>query len=192
MKLFFFKKTSTEVQINRILKEFREKTLAYLSSNFSMSIDDCQDVFQESSIILYQQAVEGKLDNIKSSLYTYFVGICKNKAYENIRKNSKIVNLSFDIGTKEEDLNMIRVNNILTIIEDNEVRRKEKQNQVQKVVADLPSPCYELLWGFYRDSLSIKELTKMFNYSNENTLKVTKHRCCEKFRKRYNELKSNF
>ena len=64
--------------------------------------------------------------------------------------------------------------------------------EVQKIVADLPSPCYELLWGFYRDSLSIKELTKMFNYSNENTLKVTKHRCCEKFRKRYNELKSNF
>ena len=31
------------------------------------------------------------------------------------------------------------------------------------------------------------------NYSSENTAKVTKHRCCEKFRSRFNEcIKSLF
>ena len=56
------------------------------------------------------------------------------------------------------------------------------------IVKDLPSPCNELLWGFYRDGLSMKDLAERYGYSNENTVKVTKHRCCDKFKKRFTEM----
>ena len=47
----------------------------------------------------------------------------------------------------------------------------------------------------YRKALDLTqaELAEKLNYSSENTAKVTKHRCCEKFRSRFNEcIKSLF
>jgi len=55
-------------------------------------------------------------------------------------------------------------------------------------VKNLPSPCNELLWGYYGDGYSMKKLAEKLNYANENTVKVTKHRCCEKFRIKYTEM----
>lgn len=188
MIALFNTKSSLEEKLNQILKDYREKTFKLLTSSFNFPKDDCEDIFQESSIILYQQITDGKLDNLQSSLYTYFVGICKNKAHETLRKKGKTVNLSFEIGTKGNSIDMEKVEDILNSIEDNEIRRNEKQIEVQKIVASLPYPCNELLWAYYRDSLSVKEMTQMFGYSSESSLKVTKHRCCEKFRKRFGKL----
>ena len=66
---------------------------------------------------------------------------------------------------------------------------ERKEALVRQIVRELPPPCNELLWGFFRDSFSMKTLAQMFNYSSENTVKVTKHRCQNKFRDRFNELK---
>lgn len=192
MIALFKRDNSKENDLNDILKDYREKTYNLLFSTFGLSKNDCEDIFQESSIILYQQIEDGKLDNLQYSLYTYFIGICKNKAHETLRKNGKTVNLSFEIGTKGNEVNMDKVEDILYSIEDNESRRAEKQLEVQKVVASLPHPCNELLWAYYRDSLTVKEMTQMFGYASESALKVTKHRCCEKFRKRFSELKTIF
>lgn len=192
MIALFKSKSSEKDDFKKILKDYREKTYNLLSSTFGLSRNDCEEIFQEASIILYQQITEGKLDNLQHSLYTYFVGICKNKAHEALRKKGRFVNLSFEIGTKCNEVNMDKVEDILYSIEDNESRRAEKQLEVQKVVASLPHPCNELLWAYYRDSLTVKEMTKMFGYASESALKVTKHRCCEKFRKRFSELKTIF
>lgn len=192
MITLFKRKTSKEDELNNILKDYREKTLNLLFSTFGLPKNDCEDIFQESSIILYQQIVDGKLENLKYPLYTYFVGICKNKAHETLRKNGKVVNLSFEIDTKGNNIDISKVDDILCSIEDNESRRAEKQLAVHRVVVNLPHPCNELLWAYYRDALTVKEMTQMFGYASESALKVTKHRCCEKFRKRFSELKTIF
>ena len=76
---------------------------------------------------------------------------------------------------------------------DDEILQERKEALVRNIVRDLPSPCDELLWGYYRDGFSMKDLAERLNYANENTVKVTKHRCSEKFRNRFNEcLKSLF
>ena len=66
--------------------------------------------------------------------------------------------------------------------------KKRKEALVRDIVKDLPSPCNELLWGYYGDGHSMKTLAEMFDYASVNAVKVTKHRCCEKFRKRYSEM----
>ena len=74
-----------------------------------------------------------------------------------------------------------------------EILQERKEALVRNIVRDLPSPCDELLWGYYRDGFSMKDLAEKLNYASENTVKVTKHRCCEKFRNRFKEcLKSLF
>lgn len=65
--------------LDSFIKSQRDRTIAYLQRNFFVSKDECEDIFQDSFIILYQNAQEGKLDNLTSSVSTYFMAICRNQ-----------------------------------------------------------------------------------------------------------------
>ena len=171
--------------LNDFAKEYKERTIAFLGKYFYLCLEDCEDVFQESLITLYKSAIEGKLDNLTSSLYTYFMGICKNKAFEQIRSNKKHVNVSFDEAIGDGNAVVTKADRILQISDEDEQNSTERQALVQQIVSQLPSPCNELLWSYYRDALSMKAIAAMFGYASESAAKVTKHRCLQKFNKCY-------
>jgi RNA polymerase sigma factor (sigma-70 family) len=118
------------------------------------------------------------------------MSICKNKAHEVLRKNSKVAVVEDDIPLSliDENFKEDKINALISY--DNNDFEEEKEKLVSEIVQNLPSPCDELLWGFYRDELSMKTLAQKLNYS-EGSIKVIKHRCCEKFRIRYQELANN-
>ena len=180
----------TSKVLNDFAKEYRGRTLSYLRNTFSLSKEDCEDVFQEASIVLYRAAVDGKLDNLTSSLYTYFIGICNNKAHEQLRANGKVQIVyieDYSVETNGERYNTIlnKAEKLLGLIDKDERRANERDGIVSDMVKRLPSPCDKLLWSYYRDALSMRAIAKMFNYASESVAKVTKHRCQEKFRKNY-------
>lgn len=180
----------TERELNTFAAKEWPKVLNFLKNRFGIHEDDCKDIFQESFIILYTNVLSGKLNNMTASLSTYFISICKNKALEFLRGSARSVNddgemsLSLMDGEVKND----KIEALLALDEGDAALEAQKEELVQSIVKDLPSPCNELLWGFYRDNLSMKALAEMFNYSSESSAKVTKHRCCEKFRARYTEL----
>ena len=176
--------------LNDFARDYRDRTLTYLHKAFSLSPEDCEDVFQESSIVLYRAAGEGKLDRLTSSLYTYFIGICNNKAHEQLRSNGRMPLTSLDAFSNEEGehrYNTIlnKADKILKTIETTEKEEQERNSIVQDMVRRLPSPCNEILWSYYRDGFSMKTIAHMFEYASEGVAKVTKHRCQEKFRISY-------
>lgn len=181
--------------LNEFARKYRDRTLCYLQKAFSLSREDCEDVFQESSIVLYRDAGNSKLDNRTSSLYTYFIGICKNKAHEQLRANGKTLLPSIDDYSSDEDerrytVLLNKADRILNLIDSNEKEEYERSGIVQDMVSRLPSPCNEILWSYYRDGLSMKAIAQMFKYASEGVAKVTKHRCQEKFRERYESILS--
>lgn len=174
--------------LGAFIKSHRERTIVYLQRNFSVSKEESEDIFQDSFIILYQNAQEGKLDNLTSSVFTYFMAICRNKTLELLRTNGKYIHSPVDDDMqKSTPFIESKINKILSF-DDDEEPIEQKEALVREIVKDLPSPCNELLWGFYRDGLSMKDLAELYGYSNENTVKVTKHRCCDKFKKRFTEM----
>lgn len=174
--------------LDAFMKSQRDKTITYLQRNFSVSKDECEDIFQDSFIILYQNAQEGKLDNLTSSVATYFMAICRNKTMELLRTKGKYVYSTIDDDIhKSTTFLENKINKVLSF-DDDDAPIEQKEALVRDIVKDLPSPCNELLWGFYRDGLSMRELAERYGYSNENTVKVTKHRCCDKFKKRFREM----
>lgn len=176
--------------LNRFASTQWRKALAFLKNRFGIDEDDCKDIFQESFIILYNNIQAGKLDNMNASLSTYFLSICRNKALEFLRGSSKSVNVDSEtsLSLMDGEVQSEKIEALLALDNGDEIIEAQKEELVRTIVKDLPSPCNELLWGFYRDNLSMKSLAEMFNYSSEGVVKVTKHRCCEKFRARYNEL----
>ena len=90
--------------------------------------------------------------------------------------------------TTKDEFEDDRIDRLLALEEDTEQIEMRKAALVRQIVKDLPEPCNRLLWGFYRDGFSMKTLADMLNYSSETSVKVTKFRCCDKFKKRYSEI----
>lgn len=175
--------------LNAFASKQREKTLAFLQGQFPLSRPDCEDVFQDAFIILHQNILDGKLADMTASLATYFNSICRNKAFELMRQNGKTLNIvdEYPDATKDE-FEDERIDRLLALEEDDEQIERRKSALVRQIVRDLPEPCSSLLWGFYRDGFSMKTLASMLNYASESSVKVTKHRCCDKFKKLYSQL----
>lgn len=175
--------------LNNFASKQWEKTLAFLQGHYSLSHPDCEDVFQEAFITLHKNIIDGKLANMTASLSTYFNSICRNKAFELLRKSGKTINIidEYPDATKDEFENE-RIDRLLALEDDDQQVERRKSAIVLQIVKDLPEPCENLLWGFYRDGFSMKTLASMLNYSSESSVKVTKHRCCDKFKKRYKEI----
>lgn len=176
---------------NKVLDRFAsdewDKTLNYLRKSFRLSHSDCQDVFQESFIVLYKNIQEGKLVELTSSLSTYFTSICRNKALEMLRRITKtsIVDDEKSLSLMDGEFKEDKINSLIAL--EDSAMENQKQELINEIVYDLPEPCDKILWGFYRDELSLKTLAQMLKYS-EGSMKVVKHRCTEKFRKRFQKM----
>lgn len=181
----------SEKQLNEFAQKEWEKTISFLRKQFGLSEDDCKDIFQEAFITLYNNITSGKLDKLTSSLSTYFYGICRNKAYEVLRKSGKSIHVEDEVSLDvlNAEIQADKIDALLGLENESNAFVERKEALVRQIVRDLPSPCNELLWGFFRDNFSMRTLAQMFNYSSESSVKVTKHRCQKKFRERFNELK---
>lgn len=178
----------TQQKLNQFAADQWDKTLAYLQGTFAMSRSDCEDIFQEAFIVLYKKIIDGEL-TLTAKLSTYFIGICRNKAYEKMRGMGRELNIidEYPNSTKDE-YEDDRIDKLLALEDNNEQIEARKEAIVREIVSKLPAPCDKILWGFYRDGFSMKTLASMYNYKSEGSVKVTKHRCGEKFKARFMEL----
>lgn len=177
--------------LSRFAKEEWGKALAFLRRSFPyLSYDDCEDIFQDSFITLYDNNRAGKLKDMASSLSTYFLAICKNKAFELLRKRGTQV--TTDEDGKLDMLDSVKEEkaDVLLTFDTDASLIEAKEAIARQIVHDLPHPCDKLLWGFFRDNYTIKALAEMLG-KTEGYVKVTKHRCQEKFRVRWTELAKN-
>lgn len=179
-----------ERRLNNFVAKEWIKVLSFLNNRFGIGDDDCKDIFQESFIIMYTNIQAGKLESMTASLSTYFISICINKAHEFLRRNKHSVNIDSEtsLSLMDGQIKSEKIKALIALDDSDFEMETRKEELVRSIVRQLPHPCDKLLWGFYRDNLSLKTLAGMFNYSSESSVKVTKHRCCEKFRARYNEL----
>lgn len=180
----------SNMNINAFAEKEWKKIIPFLQKQFGLSEEDCKDVFQESFIVLHNNIILGKLNNLTSSLSTYFTGICVNKAREALRRNSKQIRVEDNVSLDflNENIKADKIESLLQFEHEEASIANRKEALVRQIVSNLPSPCNELLWGYFRDNLNMKTLAQMFNYSSENSVKVTKHRCQNKFKERFNAL----
>ncbi|MCR5456384.1 MAG: sigma-70 family RNA polymerase sigma factor [Bacteroidales bacterium] len=162
----------------------KDKTIKYLLKTFAgLNYQDCEDIFQESSLVLLQKHRNGELSNLKSSLCTFFVSICRNKSLEFYRKNQKNFDLVDDFCNGSFDMEKV---DFVLALDDNQELENQKSEAVRKIVQNLPDPCDKVLWGYFRDNFSVKTLAAMYDKTEIN-IRVTKLRCCEKFKNRFQE-----
>ena len=182
--------TYTERQLYEFAKKEREKTKLLLRKHYTLSESDFNDVFNDSLLILWQDIQSGKFVEKEAKTSTYFNKICINKAREIIRANSKVSDIDDELSLSilSGEVMADRIDTLLALEDEEDNFEKKRKILTEQIVKELPEPCNKILWGVYWDNLSMKAIAELFNYKNENSAKVKKHRCSEKFRIRFEEL----
>ena len=179
--------------LNRFLSDERGRVLSYLRKQFSVSDDDLNDIFQESSMALFLNVRDGKLSTLTSSLGTYFMKVCINQTLKVLGKNSKTKPLFDDRRITNSDF--VRDDKIAELYgacldAEEEERKTRMELLVNNIIASMTDTCKNILHGYYWNDFSTSTIADMFNFSDANSVKAQKYKCVKKFRDKYNELKN--
>lgn len=178
-------------ELNRFLAEEKGKVQAYLRKKFSISDDDLDDIYQESSMALFLNIRDGKLANLTSTLSTYFLRICINQALKFLGKQQKVVPLFDDSTiTNKDEFRSDKIDELYRLCTEDEDAERVAQSEriVQNIIEVMPDTCKNIFQGYYWDNFTTSTIADMFGFANANSVKTQKYKCLQKFRNKYNEL----
>lgn len=178
-------------ELNRFISDEQGKVLSYLRKTFSVSDDDLNDIYQESSTALFLNIRDGKLSNLTSSLSTYFLRVCINQTLKFIGKRQKVVPLFNDNTlTNKDAFRPDKIDELYQLCTEDEEAEKVSRSEkiVQSIIESMPDTCKNVFQGYYWDNLTTTTIADMYGFSNANSVKTQKYKCLQKFRSKYNEL----
>ena len=178
-------------ELNRFISDEQGKVLSYLRKTFSVSDDDLNDIYQESSTALFLNIRDGKLSNLTSSLSTYFLRVCINQTLKFIGKKQKVVPLFNDNTiTNKDAFRPDKIDELYQLCTEDEEAEKVTclEKIVQSIIESMPDTCKNVFQGYYWDNLTTTTIADMYGFSNANSVKTQKYKCLQKFRSKYNEL----
>ncbi len=166
--------------INTLIKsDSKEITTLYNSNRsafmgfgkkYGLNNDDLSDIYQEAFIALRKNAINGKLDTVKSSLKTYLFGIGKFMIYDLLKERKKTISYEPAIH--------ITHNNIETIsfeLEKDELTLE--QRLLHTYFKKLGKKCQLMLTLFYSRGLSNDDIVENTEYSDSSVVRSQKSRC---------------
>ncbi len=147
--------------------DYREEVLRMVLAKQG-SVEDAEDVFQDGIAHLIMNVRKGKFRG-ESSLKTYLTVICKNLWFYKFNRRVKLQSIKTELPTNELDEESPE--QLLLF--------KEKTERVKQLLAQLGSPCQEILtlWSLH---YSMKEIAVRTGYKNEGTMRKKKHQCMQK------------
>ena len=193
-------------QFNEFLEREWDRGMLYLGVCFgSISLEEREDIIQESMIALANNIRNGKYEQQDATLHTYFIAICRNQALKRTNKTNKVVpfvdgkkqfdnsdfGLSDSLSYLTESPNRYIPENIDVLIdlyEESQEAREKKIEAVQITIKKLTGKCQTLIWGKYRDHLSMAILAEMVGLKNANVAKTSLSRCLDTFEKEFKKL----
>jgi len=154
--------------LRKVYVEYRQPFLNY-ARKFQMDDDSILDIYQDSIIAMRENLINGKVNDLKSSLKTYLFGIGKYKVYAYLREHKKTHLMdTVDIpGESVPEFDVEPEGNPLT----------EKQELIKRALLKMGGRCRNILELFYYRGLTIDEIRESEGYENNNTVKSQKSRC---------------
>lgn len=140
-------------------------------------IEDAEDVFQESLIVLCSRINEGRFE-YKSQLSTYLYSVCRFLWNDELKKRNKT-----NLTVTETYLSINSDNNPIDLSEE-----EHKAKLAEKTLNTLGERCKELLLLFYTKAMKLQDIAVKMGYSSENTVKNQKYKCLEMAKKNLKTL----
>lgn len=182
---------------DKFYRESHGRLMNVIIKHFGSSLrnDEMQDLCDRAFIDFHENVRSGRLKELTASPFSYLYKICWNKAVKYVRdtKNEHINTVSFD-DTEEIDDSKVDelMHNALQIADDPDTIHPDDaaiENELQDIIANMPSPCAEILHSHYWEGLKYKEIAIQFHFPSPASVKTEAGRCRSKFEKKLQEIK---
>ena len=149
---------------------YENNRLAFIgfAKKYSINEDDVIDIYQDAIIALRENAIKGKIDNLKSELKTYLFSIGKYMIYERLKQQKKM-------RLVEDSSNYIKNKEIFSFNINNELTDEQKQLHI--AFKSLGQKCKDVLTLFYYRGFDLEDIMNELNYTNKDVVKSQKSRC---------------
>ncbi len=122
------------------------------------------DILQDTVIAVWKNTNKPNF-LLQSKLSTYIMAIAKNLWFKELKKRTK-----FKLVDEANHLEHHK----------DEMHLDMDQNIIVSLVEQMDETCRRLLFYFYFDGLSTKQIASKLNYANANTVKSKKYQCFKK------------
>lgn len=163
--------------ISLVYKQSKNYCINFLrGKNYKLNDEDLMDIYQDSVIVFYEKAINDINFILTSSVKTFLCSVCNYKLLKTVGKADSIVRIEDKLNfleIEEEDEKFIKDNEVL-------------YNSLEKalgIIKDSGGKCYELLTFFWYQKKSMRELTDIFGYTNEQNTKNQKAKCQKRLEK---------
>jgi RNA polymerase sigma factor (sigma-70 family) len=167
-------RTGNEAALKALYKKYYNIVLKIVVNN-SGSSEAAQDVYQETIIVLFENAQKPGFV-LNCQLQTFIYSIAKRLWLKQLRNNSHLTKLN---NESEEEL-------VDVSEEMNEHLRKEEALQkMGRSLEELGEPCKTIITDFYIHRLSMDEISEKFGYTNSDNAKTQKYKCLQRLKKHF-------
>ena len=164
-------RSGDEELLKIIYTQYREDFLKWIFSRHAINQEHAIELFQESIVILFENAVRGNINNSNLNIKSYLISIAKHKLREEVRakKKSKMANGPiYQLWIAPADV------------------PEEELKVIEQCLSELGDSCRQILRMFYYYGMDISSIAKRLNYKNNDTCKSMKSKCLRKLRERVN------
>lgn len=159
--------------LQALYSQHRSSFIAWAIKQFRCETEDAADLYQDAVIILYENAIQGKVVG-SGKLSTYLFGIGRNLILKQVSKYQKFTDA--DALPEHEG-------NLAEGWVDAPLELNERQVLLQGALASLGEACRRLLVRFYYDRYSTEAIMAEFGYKSSDVVKSQKARCMRGLRK---------
>jgi len=169
-------KTNDQI-IAETYHKYKKSFLGFVRKNYGLSEDTTNDIYQDTMLAFHQNVLNGNANNLNVPLQTYLFAIGKNKVVDYFRRSNNEIKIerTLDIFSSEGE----RFNYFYEK-EDATVNRRNMI--VYNAVSQMENPCKKLLFLFYWDKKSMKEIAEQMNYKSPDVAKQQSQRCKQKIK----------
>jgi len=141
-------------------------------SRMGGTIEEAQDIFQDTLVIYYEKVVSAEAEIIVSEK-AYLLGISKKLWLQHFKASSKNQPL--------DDLDMESVPD-----------QQPASGRILHYLKTAGKKCMDLLHAYYYDRLPATDVTVLFGYSGTHSATVAKYKCLEKVRETVKQHSLNY
>lgn len=165
-------RTGNNEAMTALYKKYYNIVLKIVVNNSGTS-DAAQDIYQETIIVLYENALKPGFE-LNCQLQTYIYSVAKRLWLKQLKKNGQTFLMKEDeegeLADVSEDMSFYH----------------QRENDFEKITHSLESlgePCATLIKDFYVQKMSMDDIAEKFGYTNADNAKNQKYKCLQRLKK---------
>ena len=171
-------KTGHEASLKALYKKYYNIVLKIVVNN-SGSSEEAQDVYQETIIVLFENAQKPGF-RLSCQLQTYIYSIAKRLWLKQLRDKGH-----FAILKENGENEIVDVSDEIS----DHLQKESEMERMARSLEELGEPCKTLITDFYVHRLSMEEISEKFAYTNADNAKNQKYKCLQRLKKYFFDIK---